>query len=138
MRILFLDDNGDRHDEFDKQYPNDNIVHVYSYTECCTALDSLENFDVAWLDHDLGDFHEPDMRGHDYDADVKIEYTGLDVAMHICNVLDVAKRPSEIVIHSWNPSGARYMKGEFDKADIRAICQPFTVACGQAAKFVLR
>jgi hypothetical protein len=137
MRILFLDDNGDRHDEFDKQYPDDDIVHVYTYTECCTALATLENFDIAWLDHDLGDFHEPDVHDNEYTC-TKIEYTGLDVALYICNVLEVIKCPAEIMIHSWNPSGSRYMKSEFDKAGIRAICQPFTAACGQAPKFVLK
>lgn len=99
--IVVLDDDIDRISAFKTalptcvcfQLPNDFIEFVKQ---------NLENITCLSLDHDLGIF-EHDMYG-------KREITGLDVSKELVNIIPNNMR---IIIHSWNPDGAKRMKNVF-------------------------
>jgi NAD+-processing family protein with receiver domain len=110
MKILFLDDQKVRHTAFAHIYSNHDITHARNYTQCIISLRSDGPFDVALLDHDLGE-----------------EHTGSDVARFIASELDVCLRPKQVVIHSWNPTGARHMQQILQSVGISAVCAPFTL-----------
>ena len=97
MKTLVLDDNPWRHKYFDDRLDGE-IVHVYSYSDAIGALNT-QNFDAIYLDHDLGDFHNPDKHAGK-------ELTGYDVCRWMVdNDIDCPN----IVVHSANPVGARAM-----------------------------
>lgn len=116
MRILVLDDDSIRHDVFRWRFSAHDVVHAYNYA---AALDALRQqrpdrrFDLACLDHDLGDC-DPDTANFYVDPESvpgstgRVYMTGLDVAFflrdhpHLC--------PPKVLIHSWNPDGAKNME----------------------------
>lgn len=107
MRILILDDEEVRHTGFSKMLPGHDLTHVYSYEESVVALEGAQ-FDIAYLDHDLG---------------VGCAETGYDVAMFIAGMPE-DKRPAKVVIHSHNPIGARRM-GQALLGKTRAMIYPY-------------
>ena len=94
--FLFLDDTKERHEHFDKICQNLN-VDVWHYYNASQAIRSLEKqkFDCVFLDHDLED------TGRDT-GQVMADF----IALHIL----FETRPSNVVIHSWNPEGALAME----------------------------
>lgn len=129
MRILILDDNPDRHKTFARNLKGEDLVHVYRYTEVIATLQTQEPFDLVYLDHDLGEFTEAD-KYDDYGDGVASdgnsrEYTGADVAWFIARKLDQTKWPTRIIIHSWNPVGARRMRDMLCDVGLSCVCQPF-------------
>lgn len=119
--ILFLDDAAARHDGFAAMTAGHLIRHVYTFRDACDALEA-ERFDVAYLDHDLNAFGphsvEPGMYGEQ-------ELTGADVARFIAQ-MPAEKRPLSVVVHSWNPDGARRMVAILRDADVPVVYQPFS------------
>lgn len=98
MKILFLDDMSIRHFLFDEICPESwEVWHVYSAETAIKALES-RYYDIAFLDHDLSDYH--------YEGVVD-NSTGQEVAKFIAAMKDP---PATVVIHSWNPEGAKAMK----------------------------
>jgi CheY-like chemotaxis protein len=101
-RFLFLDDQPERHKRFNEICAplNVRVRGAWSAEDAIRALSSCEVFDCVWLDHDLGDYgnylYEPS--------------TGLVVAQFIALHLPIEKLPRNVIIHSWNPSGARAME----------------------------
>lgn len=60
-RIIFLDDNYDRHLYFDELRKNgvDEIHHIFLPYECMKRMTMYDGFDEVHLDHDLGiDFND--------------------------------------------------------------------------------
>ena len=53
MRILFLDDNKDRHAEFRRQSIGCVVDFVFDATSAIEKMES-DKYDVIFLDHDLG------------------------------------------------------------------------------------
>jgi len=114
MRILFLDDNTNRHEYFEyamlSNAKEHEVVHVYSAREAIDALINSERFDLVHLDHDLGS--EP---GN----------TGQEVAIFISTMPD-QMMPLKIVIHSSNHVGAERMGAQLDShSDVQIA--PFNV-----------
>jgi len=105
MRILILDDDLSRHKEFNKRLIN----HVVKNTsEACETIEALKNelWDYVFLDHDLGEMiHVASGDG-----------TGYEVAKWLSEHPD--RQPENIIIHSFNTSGARNMKSVLPKAVI--------------------
>jgi len=122
MRIFILDDNQDRHDGFRKAFsdPDHVLIHVYTHNQAVKALQDNPAFDVVYLDHDLGDLQDGDK--DDYGR----ELTGQDVARFIARELDSSKLPGEVIIHSWNPVGARAMLQMLQDV-VQVSCRPYTV-----------
>lgn len=117
MRILVLDDDDARHGYFAKQFIGHEVTHVHTYTECIQTLLDNDPFEVVFLDHDLND------HGYRSTADEKTDYVqrsltrfsregeldGRDVAEDMVRLFPVEKRPYQVVVHSWNPQGAKEM-----------------------------
>ena len=118
MRILFLDDDTERRDAFDKMHRHANmIVFTKTVTGAKDALRAIR-FDVAFLDHDLADYGPYDMYGH------RDEYTGQHVATFIA-AMPAEFRPDAVVIHSWNPDGAKAMERILKQAGVKCSRKPF-------------
>ena len=103
MKILILDDMSIRH----KAFKQNLIGHVVKCVETVKeTIDSLneETWDYLFLDHDLGgDVMVPSGPG-----------TGYEVAQWLNKNVD--KQPANIVIHSFNPDGAKNMASLLPKA----------------------
>lgn len=116
MKILFLDDSPDRHRQFFEDWDGHDITPVFTAAEAVTAL-KQHTFDLVFLDHDLGEF---DTGGY---CAVPAG-NGLDVARFIA-AMPEEKRQFRVVVHSWNPVGAKHMRDCFAAAGVDAVCQPF-------------
>lgn len=128
MRILVLDDDEIRHEQFRDNLKEHSVVHVYTAEEAGAAL-GAEKFDLAYLDHDLQDFqNNPSGYG-------VIEQTGFDVARFIARYLAPQKRPDKVIVHSWNPGGAIRMVKELRENGLVAVYEPFGGQSGKAQKF---
>jgi CheY-like chemotaxis protein len=104
-RILFLDDDPDRHHTFARNTEGHEVTHVSTYDAALHALVHDEPYDAVYLDYDL------DMFGP-YDTGPIISmysgpaaFTGGSVASFIAHRLPKAKYPKKIVVHSWNDNG---------------------------------
>jgi hypothetical protein len=113
MRILFFDDDTNRHEWFFsalvKKGIEANCTPVHSILTAKLALASSDtHFDYAFLDHDMGYYFETNPIR-----------TGVAVAQFITE-MDEADRPQKIILHSFNPEGARQMLYILGGARIRA------------------
>lgn len=93
MRILFLDDDPRRHDQFARIADGHSIVHAWRVDEAKALLDR-SRFDLCCLDNDL------ETEGY--------EREGYEVALHIA-AAPRSRRPTRVLIHSWNETRARDM-----------------------------
>lgn len=116
-RLLFLDDNPDRHIAFDIIIGGIecHVDHVWTADECIYALSQNEPYDCAFLDHDLG--------GKVFVKEEK--GSGSEVAKFIGSELSVDRHPRQIVVHSWNPKGAERMLGYIEPSGIPTNYVPF-------------
>jgi CheY-like chemotaxis protein len=118
MRILFLDDDDLRHEVFAEQAKagGHEAFHARTLGEFMGLTDG-KHFDEVWLDHDLNDFqHESkwtDMYGDG-------EQNGVDAARWLAAQLP-EHRPSKVVIHSWNPTGAARMRATLEEAGFKDV-----------------
>ncbi len=94
MKVLFLDDDLQRHKIFMPNAIGHQVTQVYGVGDAIEALKG-ERFDVAYLDHDLGGRQMVEER----------EGTGTIVAEFIATMPE-ASRPKTVVIHSYNPNSA--------------------------------
>lgn len=122
MNILFLDDDENRHKEFWKWIDNINrkdyyITPVYSYKQFTQVALLQEDWDIMFLDHDLGYEDQLCIPG----VNNKFK-TGSDVAQYM---VDNSIKPKKIIIHSYNAEGARNMIGIFKDHDMEATYHPF-------------
>ena len=114
MKILILDDMQERHEAFSKKYksPAYKLTHVISAKKCIEALED-EEFDMVCLDHDLG--------GKTFVTSG--ENTGYEVCEWITNNVDKVK-DTPIVIHSYNPVGAKNMAKKLAEVKVYAFVLP--------------
>jgi CheY-like chemotaxis protein len=107
-RILVLDDEQYRHDGFARRFVGHDVTHARTVAE---ALDALRGprFDLAQLDHDLGSG----------------DGTGRDVAEHIAS-MPRDLRPRVVVVHSFNPPGARLMVATLKQAGVPSSHKPYS------------
>ena len=119
-RVLFLDDDDNRHLAFAKaaRYaePDCMLVHVYTASTAIHML-KLQQFDLVCLDHDL-DLIVPDRPG--------CEETGQVVAEWIALHMEHSQRPTLVWVHSWNADGARQMKTALRQGGQRVLQTPFS------------
>lgn len=101
MRVLFLDDDEDRHRAFARNANGCDLVAVRTYEEAAAALASDGRFEQVFLDHDLS-------WAAAMGTPAEGEKTGTDVAALVAE-LPIEKRPDHVVIHSFNDAGARRM-----------------------------
>lgn len=104
MRIFVLDDDFDRHLFFRKKFGQENLVQAYTAKEAIDILSSDRDFDIIFLDHDLGNriFVKCDD-----------ENCGTKVAEYLAH----QETRARIIIHSLNYWGAMSMKSKLPNAE---------------------
>lgn len=115
MKILFLDDNAERHAKFKHSRVGMDITQAWNYAEACAAL-SADVYDVAYLDHDLNELSTAGLPTE--------EKTGTHVAEFIASMPE-DKRPKYVIIHSWNYAGALRMLGILSSAGVACMTEAF-------------
>lgn len=102
MRVLFLDDNRDRHSTFRQNAIGCSVDQVYTAQE---AIDALSNedvqYDAIFLDHDLN--WETENQLNDEEED------GRTVARHLATIERYTN--TTVIVHSLNQAGGMLMKG---------------------------
>lgn len=116
MRILFLDDNAERHVRFRHNSIGMDVVHVYSHEEAVQAL-AGDRFDQIFLDHDLSVAAACGVAPAD-------EKTGYDTALAVA-ALPPDRLPDLVVIHSWNDPGSARMLTVLQEV-VHTITRPFS------------
>jgi len=119
MNILIVDDQQLRHDKFIKEYPDDNLFHVYNFDSAAQALDT-QKFDMIMLDHDLGDYS-----GTFADGTPGKELTGYDVALYLVRVVAESNWPEYVMIHTLNNVAAWSIKNLLNTVGIKSAVRPF-------------
>lgn len=115
MKILFLDDNLNRHRAFKHRFndPEIALTAVETAEDCIKAL-RKETFDMVFLDHDLG--------GETY-----TESSRADTGMEVVRWIEEHKpKIGEVIVHSLNPVGASAMSGGLDRSGYAVQKIPFT------------
>ena len=110
MRILFLDDDHERLVAAKRHFPGQELILVETAKQAIDAIDSMPRFDLIHLDHDLGGIFLP-----------SDEKSGYHVACHIAN-LPKSKLPDNIIVHSYNPDGAKRML-----AALKNVCPTYYI-----------
>ena len=105
MKILILDDDFSRHKEFNKRLIGCSVTNVETSKEAIQKLEE-EIFDIVFLDHDLGGMVFMQSG----------ENTGFEVAKWLSE--NEAKQPRRIIIHSFNPVGAKNMKSLLPSSEV--------------------
>lgn len=100
MRILFLDDDENRHAKHAQENIGRDVTRARTVRECIDAIKNNPPFDLVSLDHDLG--------GKYYVEEE--EGTGTEVARWMATEMPPEKRPVRVVIHSYNAAGAQRME----------------------------
>ena len=95
-KVFILDDDEYRLFEFRQIHEGSNVVTVKTAQEAIDILSKDIDYDLISLDHDLG--------GEVY-CSSELENSGYRVAKYLSGK-DVK---CKIVIHSWNPAGAKRM-----------------------------
>ena len=113
MKIFFLDDDKERHRRFMQSRIGQDITQAWNYEEAVKLL-SEQVFDIAYLDHDLSFEAAAGIAPSD-------EKTGTDVADFIA-----AMRPKSVIVHSFNPYGAKRIESIIVRSGIPCRCIPFS------------
>lgn len=121
MRILILDDDPNRHIGLAQQYIGCDIVHCKKYVDAQREA-LIGGFDLYHLDHDLGL-----LEGDNYvDDGFRLrELTGAEFCTFLVKEVPREKWPTKVIIHSWNPAGARNMQMTLKEAGIRHTYEPY-------------
>lgn len=115
MRILFLDDDPNRHQTFRYKTIGMDKTVVETPEEAFEAL-VREQFDIVSLDHDLeGKIYCP-----------SDEKSGFAVCQFL-NTMPSEILPNKVVLHSYNEEGVRNMRRELYELGrtIRVVTAPF-------------
>jgi CheY-like chemotaxis protein len=105
MRIFVLDDDKNRLQIFRSKLINHTVITAMTASEAIHIL-SKDSFEYIFLDHDLGDrVFVPSGPG-----------TGYEVAKWLAEHPE--KQAPNIVIHSYNPVGAKAMSNVLPKAQV--------------------
>ena len=99
MKILILDDDKSRHEQFASNFKQHELTHVYHVQDAIKRLGS-RIYDAVFLDHDLAGMSDVESGGK--------EPTGYDVAVWLSENPD--HRPEQVYIHSMNPVGAENIR----------------------------
>jgi len=107
MNVLVLDDDNNRLVRFRRGLLNHNVTTATNAKEAIAQLQS-HDWDVVFLDHDLGGTGQPEPSGPG---------TGWEVAKWL---QDNPKHiPPHVIVHSFNPAGAKNMCACLPDAEYR-------------------
>ena len=111
MIKLLVEDSDNRIAEFKHYHPD---IIVCKTSQCgIDKLMMIDHVDILFLDHDLG--------GETFVPSFEPN-TGMEVVRWI-----EKNNPSigRVIIHSWNPDGAKYMRMALDRAGYDVVYIPF-------------
>lgn len=111
MKILFLDDDSQRHARFRARSIGKVIHHVSTYEDAVVFLVQKGPYDEVWLDHDLS---EEAAAGQPKPG----EKNGMDVVNFIL-ALPMERQPQVVIIHSLNYVEATKMQAKLEAVDIK-------------------
>jgi hypothetical protein len=114
MKVLFLDDDGQRHETFRTKAGHHEVDYVWTADEAIKAMEGTR-YDLACLDHDLG--------GRTFVPSDGVEPTGYTVAKAIAD--GQVQAPARVIVHSFNPVGAKHMIDCLRQASVSCIQSPF-------------
>ena len=112
VRILFLDDDENRHTHAMRELIGHDVHHVRTVGEAVARL-KANDYDLAMLDHDLGGTHYAPSN----------EVSGYAVALAIES--GEVRRPARVVVHSFNAAGATRMVAAINQAGVPVAWAPF-------------
>ena len=119
MKILFLDDNKERHAAYRRMSIGDDVDYAFTAKQAVSFLKTAETpYDVASLDHDLDEYATMGQTPRDL--------TGQYVAKYISK-MPPEKLPKKIIIHSFNNAGSLAMMNILREAGIRSSWRMFRV-----------
>ena len=120
--IFILEDTTERIEEFKNIFKNhlDNVYIATNYEEALSLLSSIP-FDILFLDHDLGGNQIVTKDNWEKFLETE-EKSGSDVARWL--IENITNSPL-IVVHSYNPYGAKNMLDILTKAGFQVILAPF-------------
>ena len=110
MRVLILEDSPERIKTFQKKLGKYDLYFFDNVADTIRALEYMDQFDVLFLDHDLG--------GEVF-VDSDQPNTGYQLAKYIS---EKQLKFNQIIIHSMNSVGAQRMKDALPDATVA----PFT------------
>ena len=125
MRILILDDEQCRHNEFAITYSTQDITHTTTYKEFIHELSTSSPWDLIHLDHDLGESTLNDAYVDGWG--VMRFFNGQHASLRICE-LSEDKLPCEVIVHSINPEGAKSMVMNLTRRNIKVTWRPYSTA----------
>ncbi len=111
MKVLFLDDDKNRHAVFRSNAIGCSVDKAFTAQEAINLLDDNDDYDVIFLDHDLN--WETNNQLNDDEED------GRTVARHLSLIKNYSE--TTVVIHSLNNSGGLIMKGILEDADFSDV-----------------
>ncbi len=106
MRILILEDESIRREEFEKCFKDGSITFCDTADQAIKLLNE-EQWDEVWLDHDLGDYNGKRFLN---------PYTNNGYVVAQWLEKHPRKKPKTIYIHSINSVGAANMKSALPEA----------------------
>ena len=112
-KILILDDDHVRHQQFANKYATEDLTQVHTSVEAIAKLKE-HKFDYVFLDHDLGGEQMVDSGPG----------TGYEVAEWIANNEDSHPKKC-VILHSLNPPGRKNMCTVLKSKGVRVMERPF-------------
>jgi CheY-like chemotaxis protein len=113
MKVFILEDSHSRMVLFQEILGWKNITHAQTVEEGVRLFEKFRPFDLILLDHDLEDAHYGDQQ--------RIVGTGSEFATW----LNDFNPECPIIVHSYNPDGARRMDDTLSRAGWDVVRQPF-------------
>jgi len=112
MKIFILEDDAKRTEWFNKKFIQNEVIVSDNVKDALAILES-NDFDIFFLDHDLG--------GQVY-VDSGEFNTGNTISKYLSENM---RKQAPVVVHSWNAEGARSMLNNLLSKKIRCVYTPF-------------
>lgn len=128
MRVLFLDDNANRHKVFKSVIIGTGITQVDWAQDASSAIKYLnENpkYDIICFDHDLNDEHYKAFIENGENADYGPTMTGYDVAIFLVTELEEEKQPEYAIVHTFNTHGSKRIASALNEAGLQKCIYVF-------------
>ena len=128
MRVLFLDDNENRHKALKRVVIGTGITHVDWAQDAEAAIKCLNDnpkYDIICFDHDLSDEHYSAFIEHGENADYGTTMTGYDVAVFLVTELEEEKQPDYAIVHTFNSDGAKRITAALNEAGLQKYIYVF-------------
>ena len=125
IKVLFVDDYPIRHAFFEKKFSDTTKFDVTQTTLVETALNLIENetWDVVYLDHDMTDKEAGNLIKDVYGT---VHLNGQTISRFIKALPeDKLANVKEVVIHSYNATGAKRMLEDIESVGIKVSYIPF-------------